>query len=227
MRNVANADFVTKSFATRCRLRSTLRPSATQRRNAREVAAHEHEVGDAARHLRAAALRDREPRRLERRHVVDAVADHRDVAAAPPSAPRRRASCPPARCGRSPRAPSSRRRSAAVVAGRSRAVERRPVDVDADVGGDGGDGRRAGRRRAPGCGRPAPGGTRPSRARRRAAARARTTRPSGSSSSDGASASSRPRAVPKRDDAASGGVLRRPPSPASSPSGKSSGAPST
>ena len=52
-----------------------------ERRHAREVAADEHEVGHGARHLRAGALRDRESRRLERGHVVDAVADHRDVAA--------------------------------------------------------------------------------------------------------------------------------------------------
>ncbi len=50
------------------------------RRDRPEVAAHEHDVGDAARDLGAAALRDGESRGLERGDVVDAVADHRDVA---------------------------------------------------------------------------------------------------------------------------------------------------
>ena len=45
-----------------------------------EVVPHEHEVGDRARHLRPRALRDGEARLLERRDVVDAVADHRHVA---------------------------------------------------------------------------------------------------------------------------------------------------
>ena len=52
------------------------------RRHRGEVAADQHDVGDAAGHLHAAALRDREPRGLQRRHVVDAVADHRHVAPA-------------------------------------------------------------------------------------------------------------------------------------------------
>ena len=52
-----------------------------ERRNAPELAAHEHEIRDRTRHLRSGALRDREPRRLQGRHVVHAVADHRDVAA--------------------------------------------------------------------------------------------------------------------------------------------------
>ena len=52
------------------------------RRDRREVAVDEHDVGDGLRHLRARALRDREARRLQRGHVVDAVADHRHVAAA-------------------------------------------------------------------------------------------------------------------------------------------------
>ena len=51
-------------------------------RHLAELAADQHEVGDRARHLRPAALRDREPRLLERRHVVDAVAEHADVLAA-------------------------------------------------------------------------------------------------------------------------------------------------
>ena len=47
----------------------------------RELAADEHDVGNAASHLRAGALGDRKPGRLERRDVVDAVADHRHVVA--------------------------------------------------------------------------------------------------------------------------------------------------
>ena len=45
-----------------------------------EVAAHEHEVGDALCHLRAAPLGDRQPCLLERGYVVDPVAQHRDIA---------------------------------------------------------------------------------------------------------------------------------------------------
>ena len=51
----------------------------------------EHEVGDRAGHLRARALRDRQPRLLQRRHVVDAVADHRRRSGRPRSARRPRA----------------------------------------------------------------------------------------------------------------------------------------
>src|ERR1035437_9917550 len=46
-----------------------------------EVAGDKHEVRDAARHLRAAALCDCQPRALQRRYVVDAIAEHRHVAA--------------------------------------------------------------------------------------------------------------------------------------------------
>ena len=71
----------TNSFATRWRFRRILRPSRDHRRDRGEVAADEHEVGDAPGHLRARSPGDREPRRLQRRDVVDAVADHRHVAA--------------------------------------------------------------------------------------------------------------------------------------------------
>ena len=53
-------------------------------RDRRERVLHQHEVGDAARRLAAAAHRDREVGLLERQHVVHAVADHRDVVAARP-----------------------------------------------------------------------------------------------------------------------------------------------
>ena len=45
-----------------------------------EVAPHQDEIRNAARHLRAGPLRDRQASRLECRDVVDAVADHRHVA---------------------------------------------------------------------------------------------------------------------------------------------------
>ena len=51
-RNAANTDFVTKSFATRWTLRRILRPCGDHRRDGREVAAHEHDVGHAPRHVR-------------------------------------------------------------------------------------------------------------------------------------------------------------------------------
>ena len=57
-----------------------LAPLGDHARHDAEVVANEHEVGDRARHLRARALGDREARLLQRRHVVDPVADHRNVA---------------------------------------------------------------------------------------------------------------------------------------------------
>ena len=75
-----NTDLVTNSRATRSMLRRICRPSATMPGTTAKSFAHEHEIGDRARHLRARALRDREPRLLERGHVVHAVADHRHVA---------------------------------------------------------------------------------------------------------------------------------------------------
>ena len=73
---------LTNRRATRWMLRRIWRPSWTSARDLAELAGDEHEVGDRARHLRARALRDRQPRLLERRHVVDAVAEHADVLAA-------------------------------------------------------------------------------------------------------------------------------------------------
>ena len=83
IRNAANTDLVTNSFVTRWMLRRIRRPSATIPGNGGEVAVDEHHVGDRLRHLRAGALGDREPRCLQGRHVVDSVADHRDVAPLP------------------------------------------------------------------------------------------------------------------------------------------------
>ena len=50
-------------------------------RQARELVLEQDDVGDALGHLAAGAHRHRHPRPLQRRHVVDAVADHRRVAA--------------------------------------------------------------------------------------------------------------------------------------------------
>ncbi len=58
-----------------------LPPLPHHRRHRGELSADEHEVGDALGDLRARPLGDREPRRLQRRDVVDAVPDHRHVAA--------------------------------------------------------------------------------------------------------------------------------------------------
>ena len=51
-------------------------------RQHRELVAQQDDVGDALGDLAARAHRDREPRLLQRRHVVDAVADHRREPAA-------------------------------------------------------------------------------------------------------------------------------------------------
>ena len=63
-------------------LRAMRRPSATASGRRAEVVAHQHHVGHALRDLGARAHRDRHPRGLQGRHVVDSVADHRRVAAA-------------------------------------------------------------------------------------------------------------------------------------------------
>ncbi len=65
-----------------------------------ELVVEEDDVGDAFGHLRAGAHRHREPRLLQRRHVVDAVADHRRVAARLRAARRPALSSAPARSGR-------------------------------------------------------------------------------------------------------------------------------
>ena len=54
---------------------------ADRLRQARELVLEQDDVGDALGHLGAGAHRHRHPRLLQRRHVVDAVADHRHVAA--------------------------------------------------------------------------------------------------------------------------------------------------
>ena len=46
-----------------------------------EIAGDQHEVRHRPRHLGPASLRDREPRLLECRHVVDAIAEHPDILA--------------------------------------------------------------------------------------------------------------------------------------------------
>jgi hypothetical protein len=56
-------------------------PLVDHRRDGRELAAHEDDVGDRTCHLGAGPLRDRESCRLQSGHVVGAVADHRDVMA--------------------------------------------------------------------------------------------------------------------------------------------------
>ena len=81
-------------------LRAIRRPSATASRQARELVLEQDDVGDPLRHLGARAHRHRQPRLLQRRHVVDAVADHRRVAAGVAAAPRPAPSSARARSGR-------------------------------------------------------------------------------------------------------------------------------
>ena len=141
------------------------------RRDRREVAVDEHDVGDGLRHLRARALRDREARRLQRGHVVDAVADHRHVA--PVAAQRLDDAALPLRRDapddreRRARAGRARRRSSGSAAPSSGGLERRDAGVRRDRAHRRGRRRRRGRRSR----RPARGGTRSSRASRLAAPR--------------------------------------------------------
>ena len=140
IRKAASADLATNSFATRCRLRSTLRPSRIIAGIGGEAALDQHEVGDRARHLGAAALGDRQARRLQRRDVVDAVADHADVA---PLGLERLHEAPLA-VGRDPPHDRGLARQLAHArrVGRELApVDRLPAHRDAGVGGDRGDGR--------------------------------------------------------------------------------------
>ena len=128
MRNAANADFVTNSFATRWRLRRILRPSAT----IAGTTAKSPRTSTRSATLRAicvpvpCAIASRAA--FSAGHVVDAVADHRDVAARRRAAPRRRAACPRARCARSrcARAASRAQLGRVVRAARGR---RRPRPV--------------------------------------------------------------------------------------------------
>src|SRR4029453_10786431 len=83
-RNAAKTDFATKSLVTRWMFRRMFRPLRDHRRHDAELAANQNEVGDRLCHLHAGPLRDPESRGLERRHVVDAVADHGDVVAGVP-----------------------------------------------------------------------------------------------------------------------------------------------
>ena len=139
-----NTALVTNSRATRWMLRRIWRPSWTIRGTSPNSPAHEHEVGDRARHLRARALGDREPRLLERGDVVDAVAEHR----------RRTRRRRPAR--RTTRALSSgemrpiagaARTASSSASGSRRAARRRrapaPIRRDARVARDRADRRRA------------------------------------------------------------------------------------
>ena len=126
------------------------------RRHSCEIAANEHDVGDALRHLRAGALRDREPRLLQRGYVVDAVADHRHVVARlgqrldDPLLPLGRDTPDH---GRLEDSPPERIR----ILRKRASVERRPCRRDAGVRGDGRDGDRGSRRRSPSAGRPGRG----------------------------------------------------------------------
>ena len=136
-----NTVLVTNSRATRWMLRRIWRPSATIPGTTREVVADEHEVGDRARHLRAGALGDRQARLLQRGDVVDAVADHRDVATGVGQRGHDRALAlgrDPPDGGRGERPP----RADAAGLGRQRlAVERRRRARHAGVARDRADGR--------------------------------------------------------------------------------------
>jgi hypothetical protein len=106
-----------------------------------EVAPHEHEVGDAPRHLDAAPLRDREPGRLEAGHVVDAVADHRNVV--PVGAQRLdHAPFPVGRDAPDHVVLAQEAPELALVLRELRSVDGPLADVDAGVRGDRGDGLR-------------------------------------------------------------------------------------
>ena len=134
--------FETKRRATRWMLRRIWRPFADHRRHLAELARDQHQVRHRARHLGAAALGDREPRLLQRRHVVDPVAEHRRRTRRPRSAPAPRAPCPRGRSARSPAPPAppraARRRPRAALAPSSAG----PLRLDPEVAGDRPDRRR-------------------------------------------------------------------------------------
>ena len=204
-------------------------PLGDHARDRREVAVDEHDVGDGLRHLGARALRDREVRRLQRGHVVDAVTHHRHVAPALGGATRRRDACLPARSVRPPTSDVTTRSSSASAAGSVVAVERRPALPECR--------RRSRSSRRFGQHRP--------RARRsrlpcstRYATVSLVSRRSSSASTARPSVRSERRAVvrivrkvsdrdPEADDPPTRPPGGPPTAPASSPSGKSSGAPST
>ncbi len=114
-----------------------LAPLRDHRRDGRELASDEDDVGDGAGHLRPAALSDRQLRRLEGRHVVDPVTDHRHVAARiperldDPSLPIRSDATENRRL--QGQAPQVR-----ILLRQERGVDRRALDPG--VAGDGGDG---------------------------------------------------------------------------------------
>ena len=129
------------------------------RRNRSEVAPHEHDVGDALRHLRPRALRDRQACALSARDVVDASPT---IARSAPNrgATRRRASSTRARSVRSRSSGGGGARGSSGDSGRS--LPSTGCGLDPDVGGD--------RRhrlgpvaRAPSARRPGAGRTRPFR----------------------------------------------------------------
>ena len=114
----------------------------------REVVADEHQVGDRARHLGPGPLGDGQTGLLEGGHVVDPVADHRDVAT---GVGERRHDGSLA-LGRDP--PDRGRGQDGVpqrggIGGQRLAVERRCRARDARVAGDRAHGGRARRPRAP------------------------------------------------------------------------------
>ena len=197
------------------------------RRDRGKVAVDEHDVGDGLGHLRSRALRDREARRLQRRDVVDAIPDHRHVTAVTAQ----RLDDPPL----SLRRDATHDRQRGREAGRARAS---PAGAP----------RRRAAAREPGCRRPSRSSPRSSRRRRRGRRPRRParadTRSSPRVSGRNSSARIASPSVRSADGPASGSAgkdrslipkptTRRPASwfaaatAASSPSGKSSGAPST
>ena len=84
IRNAAKTDFVTKSFVTRWMLRRIRRPSATMPGTAAKSPSTRTTSATAFAICVPEPCAIDEPRRLQRRHVVDAVAHHRDVAPVPP-----------------------------------------------------------------------------------------------------------------------------------------------
>ena len=115
-------------------------PLADRLRQARELVFEQDHVGDPLRHLRPRSHRHREPRLLQRRHVVDAVADHRRVAPRRPQRPDQRLLL----LGRDPaedRVALRRLGQRLGVLGQVGALDHPGVARHADPVGDRGDGR--------------------------------------------------------------------------------------